>query len=501
MLRIFSIIATVWKFRLDDIVLAASRRHTALAWRRLTCRHPAQPGAVRLRLALEHLGPIFVKFGQVLSTRRDILPAPYAEELRKLQDRVPPETESTIRTQLKNTYRQPMDEIFSHFDWQPCGSASVAQVHRATLAENGDIVAVKILRPNIKARIQQDLRLLKTFAFLAEVCLKNGKKLKPRALIQQFANHLEEETQLLREAANCAKISRNFADSDKLRTPAVYWRWCTNSIMVMQFLPGVSISRIGEFGKSINRRTLAKIGVELFFTQVFRDNFFHADMHPGNLHVNADGQFVLLDYGIVGQLSDFDREYLLRNFLAFLQLDYRGVAEMHIAAGWVPIDTDINAFESEIRATCEPIFAQPLRNISFGEFLLQMFQAARKFNLDIQPQLILLQKTLLNVEGMGRDLDPDFDMWATTKPILQHWMNTQYHPKRALALLKRQAPDWFALLNDMPVVARQLLIKMKHIDDTQTKTHKLRRRLRRWQSVTIVAIAVAVWLALQKYGA
>ena len=432
----------------------------------------------------------------------------YADELAKLQDRVPPESPEKIRAALEEVYARPLSEVFSEFDPQPAGSASVAQVHRARLAETGEEVAVKILRPGVGARIRRDLRLLYAFAAAAETLLRDGRRLRPRAVIAQFARSLEEETDLRREAANCAQIARNFADAPLLRVPAVYWRWCAKGVMVMSFLEGLPISRIDEFGEVAppqvappqavaDKRGLAKEGIRLFFTQVFRDNFFHADMHPGNVHVDAEGRFILLDFGIVGRLSDFDKEYLLRNFLAFFNRDYRRVAEMHVDAGWTPADTDISAFEAEIRAVCEPVFSQPLRNISFGRFLLQMFQTARKFNLEVQPQLILLQKTLLSVESMGRELDPDFNMWETTKPILEGWMKKQYHPRRAVEMLRKQAPDWFALLADGPLAMRRLLQQAKRGGEKEDEAARrgLRRKLFFWRLTTLLALAAvaALW--------
>ena len=494
MFRFFVILAAIWRFGLDDIVLSAFNKPTATMWRRLTAWRHQQSGAVRLRLAFEHLGPIFIKFGQLLSTRRDILHADYADELAKLQDRVPPETEETIQTTLQNAYRQPLRDIFSEFDTAPVGSASVAQVHRARLCENGNEVAVKILRPGIEARIRKDLRLLRAFAALAQLSLKDARRLKPRAVVEQFALHLQEEVNLLREAANCAKIGRNFSNSELLRVPSVCWKWCNKQVMVMDFLSGVPISRVDEFNNAVNKSALARAGIGLFFTQVFRDNFFHADMHPGNLHVDAAGRFILLDYGIVGQLTDFDKEYLLRNFLAFFDRDYRRVAEMHVEAGWTPSDTDINAFESEIRTVCEPIFAQPLKNISFGNFLLNMFQTARKFNLEVQPQLLLLQKTLLNVESIGRELDPDINMWDTAKPVLEKWSARQYRPREIISLLRRQAPDWMALLSDAPSLLREISRQKR---DIGSQTTALRKQLQFWRTATmtimIVIIASALW--------
>ena len=492
MLRFLIIVATVWRFGLDDIVFSVINHPLLNAWRRLTAWRHRRPAAVRLRLALEHLGPIFVKFGQVLSTRRDLLHADFADELAKLQDQVPPEPAAAMHHALRATYGKAVEEVFSEFDDAPVGSASVAQVHRARLAADGREVAVKILRPGIARRIRRDLRLLRAFAALAQWLLPDSRRLKPRAIIEQFANHLQAETNLQREAANCAQLKKNTAGTALLRVPAVHWNWCTEQVMVMDFLRGVPISRVDELGGKLDKHRLAKAGIDLFFTQVFRDNFFHADMHPGNVHVDADGNFILLDYGIIGQLTEFDKEYLLRNFLAFFNRDYRSVAEMHVEAGWVPAGVDIHEFEAELRAVCEPIFAQPLKNISFGRFLLKMFQTARRFHLEVQPQLILLQKTLLNVEGMGRELDPEINMWDTAKPVLEHWAKERQHPRQVLALLKKQAPDWLALLHDTPLVLRMLLARAQQPPAPDTA-----RRMRFWRALAVAALgalaAVLVW--------
>ena len=496
MLRLFTIIITIWRFGLDDIVFAAINQPLTNGWRRLTAWRHRQPAAVRLRRALEHLGPIFVKFGQVLSTRRDLLPPDFAEELTKLQDQVPPASPAAIRQALMRAYDQPLNEIFSEFEEVPAGSASVAQVHRARLAASGAEVAVKILRPGIEQLIRRDLRLLHGFAVLAERLLPDGRRLKPRGIIEQFARHLQAETRLLREAANCTQLKKNNRGMARLRIPDVHWRWCNEQVMVMDFLAGVPLSRLDQLGASIDRSTLARTGIDLLFTQVFRDNFFHADMHPGNVHVDSAGNFILLDYGIVGQLTDFDKEYLLRNFLAFFNRDYRAVAEMHVRAGWVPRTVDVQEFEAELRAVCEPIFAQPLRNISFGKFLLTLFQTARRFHLEVQPQLILLQKTLLNVEGMGRELDPDINMWDTAKPVLEHWARDEQRPRRVLALLKKQTPDWLALLKDTPPLLRQLTEEQQQRRQRQPEEEALKWRLNRWRwCATILLLALIVSLS------
>ena len=498
-LRSIRIAAVAWRFGLDEIVAALLPawvrriRRALFFWR----RH-ADPGPVRLLRALEHLGPIFVKFGQALSTRRDLLPSDYADELAKLQDKVPPEDPAKIRAALERALERPVEDVFSEFDEHPAGSASVAQVHRAVL-KDGREAAVKILRPGVRARIRRDLRLMQTFAAAVEALFPDGKRLRPRAVVAQFAKHLDEETDLLREAANCAQLRRNFADAPDVRAPEVYWEHCARGAMVMEFLRGVPVSNLSALRESgIDSRQLARRGIELFFTQVFRDNFFHADMHPGNVHADSEGRFVLLDFGIVGRLSEFDKEYLARNFLAFFNRDYRRVAEMHVEAGWTPADTPLDEFEAEIRAVCEPIFAKPLKDISFGRFLLNMFRTARRFKLEVQPQLVLLQKTLLNVEGMGRELDPDINLWETAKPFLEKWAARQYGPRESFRMLRRQVPDWLAVARELPPLARELIRETKAKGVREAEISRLRKSRGRWRALAVAAvaglIAGAVWV-------
>ena len=500
-LRLIRIAAVAWRFGLDDVIaplLPAWMRRvraTLLGWR----RHE-KPGPARLLLALEHLGPIFVKFGQVLSTRRDLLPSDYADELAKLQDKVPPEPPEKIRAALERALGGPASELFAEFDAAPAGSASVAQVHRAVL-HDGREAAVKILRPGARARIQRDLRLMRTFAAAVEALLPDGRRLRPRAVVAQFAKHLDEETDLLREAANCAQLRRNFADSPDARIPEVYWEHCSREVMVMEFLRGVPVSHLEELrAAGVDVRALARKGIELFFAQVFRDNFFHGDMHPGNVHVDSEGCFVLLDFGIAGRLSEFDKEYLARNFLAFFNRDYRRVAEMHVEAGWTPPDTPLDDFEGEIRAVCEPIFAKPLKEISFGRFLLNMFRVARRFRLEVQPQLVLLQKTLLNVEGMGRELDPDINLWETAKPFLEKWAARQYGPRHAYRILRRQVPDWMAVARELPPLARELIRDAKMKSARETEWAQTRKSRARWRAAAIVLLAALIAGAIRVWS-
>jgi len=417
--------------------------------------------AVRLREALETLGPIFVKFGQVLSTRRDLLPVDVADELARLQDRVPPFPSEQAIAEVERGLGRPVDAVFASFERQPQASASIAQVHIATLA-SGEEVAVKVLRPGVERAVARDVALLEMGAQIMERVWAEGRRLKPREVVAEFAKHLEVELDLLRESANASQLRRNFQDSTLLLVPRVHWDYCSQRIMVMERMHGTPISQVGELrAKGVDIPALARAGVEIFFTQVFRDGFFHADMHPGNIFVSTEGatsgRYIALDFGIMGTLSDNDKNYLAQNFLGFFNRDYRRVAQAHLDAGWVPADTRIDDFEAAIRAVCEPIFARPLKEISFGRLLLRLFQTSRRFNVEIQPQLVLLQKTLLNIEGLGRDLDPDLDLWKTAKPFLERWMQDQIGWRGFVRVLQREAPYWATTLPQLPRLAHRLL--------------------------------------------
>jgi len=411
----------------------------------------------RLRRALETLGPIFVKFGQVLSTRRDLLPADLADELAKLQDRVPPFAFEQAAAEIEAALGRPLGQVFERFERGPVASASVAQVHVAVL-HGGTEVAVKVLRPGVERAIARDVQLLDTGARLLERLWADGRRLKPREVVAEFARHLEDELDLVREAANASLLRRNFAGSVLLAVPEVHWDYCARRVMVMERMHGTPISQVNTLrGKGIDIPVLARAGVEIFFTQVFRDGFFHADMHPGNIFVADDGKYVALDFGIMGTLSETDKNYLAQNFLAFFNRDYRRVAQAHLDAGWVPAGTRLDDFEAAIRAVCEPIFARPLREIYFGKLLLRLFQTSRRFNVEVQPQLVLLQKTLLNIEGLGRELDPDLDLWATAKPYLERWMGEQVGWRGLLRTIRREAPTWSQTLPAIPRLVHRLL--------------------------------------------
>ena len=451
-LRFLKILSVSLRFGLDEFAMTHGRLRflrapvrTMLFWRTLE-----RPRGERLRLALEALGPIFVKFGQVLSTRRDLIPADVADELVRLQDQVPPFDFDTVEEILERVYAGKLDEVFAGFDREPVASASVAQVHFAVLRD-GKEVAVKVLRPGIRKTIERDIALLQAAAAGVERFWSDGKRLKPREVVEEFRKHLDVELDLMREAASASQLRRNFPDSPLLAVPEVYWDYCATEVMVMQRMSGTPVSQVSRLREQgIDIKRLATSGVEIFFTQVFRDGFFHADMHPGNILVAPDGRYVALDFGIMGTLTDVDKNYLAQNFLAFFRRDYRRVAQAHVNAGWVPADTRVDEFEAAIRSVCEPIFDKPLKEISFGKLLLRLFQTSRRFNVQIQPQLVLLQKTLLNIEGLGRELDPDLDLWKTAKPYLERWMSEQVGVRGLIEGLREEAPNWPSLLPQLP---------------------------------------------------
>ncbi len=462
--RLLKIVYVILRFGLDEFLLA----HRRTRWLRVTLgallffRDRRTPRAVRLRRALESLGPIFVKFGQVLSTRRDLLPTDLADELAKLQDQVPPFPAAQAVSILERVYRKPLREVFARFDETPVASASVAQVHFAVLPPDGEHggkeVAVKILRPGIAAVIAHDVALLEIGAGLIERWWEDGRRLKPREVVAEFDKYLHDELDLMREASNASQLRRNFAQSPLLLIPEVYWDWCDTEVMVMERMDGIPVSQVDDLrAAGIDLRKLAAHGVEIFYTQVFRDGFFHADMHPGNVQVARDGKYIALDFGIMGTLTDTDKHYLAQNFIAFFRRDYKRVAEAHIESGWAPKDTRVDELEAAIRAVCEPIFDRPLNEISFGRVLLRLFQTSRRFGIEIQPQLVLLQKTLLNVEGLGRQLYPELDLWKTAKPWLERWMNEQVGWRGFIKSLRREAPHYAAMLPALPRLLHERL--------------------------------------------
>ena len=450
------IVWTLWRHGLDELVLAS----VPTTWARVLARVARmgrrldRPRAERMRLALESLGPIFVKFGQVLSTRRDLLPEDFAQELAKLQDRVPPFSSDLAVNIIEQALGQPVDTLFASFERVPVASASIAQVHFATL-HDGREVAVKVLRPGMLAVIDDDLSLMRTMANWVQRWSVDGRRLKPREVVAEFDKYLHDELDLIREASNAAQLRRNMQALDLVLIPEMHWPLCRDNVLVMERMHGVPISqvqRLRDAGVDVSQ--LARDGVTLFFTQVFRDGFFHADMHPGNIQVSlapeSFGRYISLDFGIVGTLTPSDKDYLAQNFAAFFRRDYKRVAELHVESGWVPRDTRVDELEGAIRAVCEPYFDRPLKEISLGLVLMRLFQASRRFHVEIQPQLVLLQKTLLNIEGLGRDLDPELDLWSTAQPFLERWMKEQLGPQKLWEQLKNESPHLVKILPALP---------------------------------------------------
>lgn len=500
--RLLRIGWTAWRFGLDQMLLDVAPAHGA---RRLWCtlffwrRMVPETRALRLRQALESLGPIFVKFGQMLSTRRDLLPPDLADELARLQDKVPPFSSKRAQAVLEQFYGKPVGEVFATFEKKPVASASVAQVHFATLPD-GREVAVKILRPGIDRIIEHDIALMESAAALLERLWSGSRRLKPCEVVAEFAKSLRDELDLMREAASCSQLRRNFTGSDLLLVPEVHWDWCGSHVMVMERMSGIPVAKTDALrAAGIDLEKLSRAGVEIFFTQVFRFGFFHADMHPGNILVHPDGRYIALDFGIMGTLNDEDKQYLAQNFLAFFQRDYRRVAQAHIEAGWVPPHTRVDEFESAIRTVCEPIFDRPLKDISFGKTLLRLFQTARRFEMEVQPQLVLLQKTLLNIEGLGRQLDPNLDLWTTAKPFLERWMAEQLGWRAVWRNLKAEAPALVKLPQLPRLVHHALTVaeSARHQErERQAAEHaRLRRRLAFWRMLALLLVVVLAALA------
>ncbi len=463
MSRVYRSIFIVWivfRYGLDELVLTSFNK----PWLRVIARILSigrdlrAPRGQRLREALERLGPIFVKFGQVLSTRRDLLPLDIADELARLQDRVPPFDSSVAVATIERAFRKSVAEIFVSFEQIPEASASIAQVHFAVLKDrNGhhQDVAVKVLRPNMRPAIEKDLSLMRMMAGWVENLSSEGKRLKPLEVVAEFDKYLHDELDLVREAANAAQLRRNMEGLNLVLIPQMYWDYCATEVIVMERMVGVPINQRERLvAAGVDMKQLARDGVTIFFTQVFNDGFFHADMHPGNIQVSVApgtlGRYISLDFGIIGTLTESDKEYLAQNFAAFFRRDYKRVAELHIESGWVPPSTRVDELESAIRSVCEPYFDRPLKEISLGMILMRLFQTSRRFHVEIQPQLVLLQKTLLNIEGLGRDLDPDLDLWSTSKPFLEKWMIEQVGPQKLLEQLRAEAPRYAKLLPELP---------------------------------------------------
>jgi len=465
-IRLFHINWVLMRHGLDEVVLATHlfrpvrflKYFSPWYW----LREPASYG-VRIRQALEDLGPIFVKFGQILSTRRDLLPDEIANELARLQDRVPPFPGTQARTIIEKAYGRPIEEVLAEFSESPLASASIAQVHSARL-RSGRAVVVKVLRPGIEKTIRRDVGLLFTLARLAERYWKEGRRLRPIEVVQEYEKTILDELDLMREGANASQLRRNFLGSPMLYVPEIFWDYTRPSVLVMERISGTPVGDVqGLKRQGISMQMLGERGVEIFFTQVFRDNFFHADMHPGNIFVSPEGQYIAVDFGIMGTLTPEDQRYLAENLLAFFNRDYCRVAELHIESGWVPRQTTrVDELEAAIRTVCEPIFERPISEISFGNFLLRLFQTARRFDMEVQPQLVLLQKTLLNIEGLGRQLYPELDLWKTAKPYMERWVSEQLGPRAFLKRVRKTLPRLSERLPEIPELAHRVLSDAAH---------------------------------------
>ncbi|WP_371924913.1 ubiquinone biosynthesis regulatory protein kinase UbiB [Endozoicomonas sp. SCSIO W0465] len=507
-MRLLKIVAAVARNRLDNLIDPDRSPFwlrcllILLPWRYFI--HNNAPRGERIRLSLEALGPIFIKFGQILSTRRDLLPDDVSDELSRLQDDVPPfpaeEAIGIIESSLGGASEKRVDTLFARFDREPLASASIAQVHTAQL-HTGEEVVVKVIRPGIDRVIRKDIGLMYLFARLLINLSKEARRLRPVEVVADYERTIFDELDLLREAANCSQLRRNFLASPLLYVPHVHWDYCRTKVMVIERIYGVPVSDIATLkAQNVDMKKLAERGVEIFFTQVFRDRFFHADMHPGNIFIDtsnpAEPRYIGIDCGIIGTLEPEDQHYLASNLLAFFRRDYRKVAQLHVDSGWVPRETPVGELEAAIRTVCEPIFEKPLKDISFGQLLVRLFQVARRFNMQVQPQLVLLEKTLLNVEGLGRQLYPDLDLWATAQPYLEKWMKDQVSPTGILCSLREQSADW---LLSTPVMAQKVMSTVRTLVDQQQAFHhqqvraeKRRQKQRRFGALLLLAGATVV---------
>jgi len=505
--RLLQIYRVAARYRLGDLLQTLPRARP-LRW--LLNLAPARADVAeldrgtRLRLALEELGPIFIKFGQLLSTRRDMVPEDIADALALLQDQVAPFDGATAQQLIETALGGPLEQFFQEFDLTPLASASVAQVHTATL-HTGEEVVVKVIRPGIDKIIADDVALLHSIAAQVEARLAVGKRLHLREVVRDYEHVIFDELNLLVEAANTAQLRRNFEHSDQLYVPKIYWEYCRQNVMVAERIHGIPVSRVSELRDAgIDIKRLAEIGVEIFFTQVFDHSFFHADMHPGNVYVSREHQenpqYIALDCAIIGSLSKDDQQYLARNLLAIFKRDYRRVAELHVESGWVPPDTPVHAFESTMRTVCEPIFQKPLRDISFGQLLLQLFRTASRFNMEVQPSLVLLQKTLLNVEGLGKQLYPDLDLWQTALPFLERWQARRLSPINNLCQLRERLPQWLEQAPEVPELIYKALQQQSRghseVQALQVRAAELERRCQRAERLGTIALTALVVLGL-----
>lgn len=511
--RMIAIQRVLVKYGLDDLIkqthlLRPLRFLFYLAPRR---RDRSAPLGERIRLALEELGPIFVKFGQAISTRRDLLPPDIADELAKLQDAVPPFPVAEAIAIIDAAYGKPVDEVFARFDTEPLAAASIAQVHTARL-KGGPEVIVKVLRPGVQEQIEGDLAVLRVIAKLADRYWEHGKRLRPLEVVDEYESTIIDELDLMREAANAAQLKRNFQDSEMLYVPDVYWDYCRPEVLVQERIYGTPISdmkTLREAGADI--QVLAENGVEIFFTQVFRHNFFHADMHPGNIFVLTTDpkrpKYAAVDFGIVGTLSPEDQRYLAENFLAFFDRDYRRIAKLHVDSGWVPAGTRVDQFETAMRTVCEPIFNKPLAEISFAQLLMRLFRVAQRFNVEVQPQMILLHKTLFNIEGLGRQLYPQLDLWKTAHPVLKRWMDEQVGPRAILSDLRENLPQLRDAMRELPAIVNHLgeqaangrmSFKLQSPELRQIQQQLTeQRRQRYWLAIAATALASAAFAMMQ----
>lgn len=518
--RLITIQKTLIRYGLDEIVLASSGSRPVrilfylFPWNWFGRKRG--PRADRLRCALEDLGPIFIKLGQILSTRRDFLPEDISQEFSKLQDKVPPFPGKEARRIIEDAFEKKIDEIFLEFDETPLASASIAQVHAAKMKDGREMI-IKVVRPDVEEIIRRDLGLMYFLADKVERYTEDGRRLGPVNVIAEFEKTLLGELDLMREAANASQLRRNFADSDKLYVPEVCWDLTHKNVMVMERISGIAVNDIESLkAAGVDLKWLAEAGIEIFFTEVLRDSFFHADMHPGNIFVSRPepgkpAKIMLVDFGIMSSLSEFDQRYLAENFMAFLDRDYQRVAELHVESGWVPAGTRIDEFEFAIRTVCEPLFDRSLTEISFGTMLLRLFQTARQFGMVIMPQLLLLQKTLVNIEGLGRQLYPELDIWKTARPLFEYWMHDRLGVRGLAKGLKQNLPRWLDRLPDLPNKTIDIIERLRdgkiQVELKAPELEKIRTEIRQSNKRSVLAtigsafiICAAVIFGLDGYS-
>jgi ubiquinone biosynthesis protein len=503
--RLLKIIITFHRYGLYHILKkyhhiswAASLISSSLFF--LPSKHHDKTLPERIKLAFEELGPVFVKFGQLLSTRQDILPPEYVVQLSKLQTQVKPFPGKISKEIVEGELNAKISHIFSEFSEEPVASASIAQVHKARLKQNNELVAVKILRPNIIKVINKDIKVMELAAWLVEKIFHDGKRLRPRDVVSEFKKIIHAELDLLQEAANAVELRRLHKNDPKIIIPSIFYDYCTQEVMVLEWMDGIPISDLVTLkAHNIDLEQLSHNGVAIFYTQVFSYGFFHADMHPGNILCTPDGRYIGLDFGIVGCLSEQDKRYLAINILGFFNRDYRLVAQTHIESGWAPSDTPLEELENAIRAVCEPIFNKPLAEISFGQLLIRLFQVSRRFNIVIQPQLVLLQKTIINVEGLGRILNPNLDLWVTAKPILEKWMREQMGIRGFIKNIQKEIPYWLYNIPKLPRLISESLDNNNQLKQLNQDYQKLHNGYRRQQLFTLVLAAVTVFLVVMRF--